>query len=173
MKAILIISILTIIIVSLAIVYVLSYSKLIETKIKLESANNNIEEALSKKHSLMNKLYTLIKKVVKKKDYLKEFNSLKNKKSNIYEFDSKLTEFYDTMKQIKDDYKRLNTKEYNAILKEINELDQQIMANKKYFNKNNNVLIKQLKSYHQLVAKIHGIKVRNSYDIKDIIKEEL
>lgn len=170
MKAIIVISILIIIIVTLAIFYILSYSKLIETNIKLNIANENIEKALHKKHSLMNKLYTLIKKVVKKKDYLKDFNSLKNKKLNTYELDNNLSEFFDTMKQIKEDYKRLNTKEYNAILNEIKELDEEIIANKKYFNKNNNILIKQLKSYHKIVGKIHGIKVRNSYELKEVLK---
>lgn len=171
MKALLIISILTIIIVTIAIFYVLSYTKLIETNIKLECASDNIEKCLSKKHSLMNKLYTIIKKVVKKKDYFKDFNSLKNKKLNTYELDAKLNEYFETMKQLKDDYKRLQTKEYSALLKEVKDLDEEITANKKYFNKNNNLLIKQLNSYHRLIGKLHGIKVRNSYEVKEIFKD--
>ena len=37
----------------------------------------------------------------------------------------------------------------------------------KYFNENNNLLIKELKGYHKIVGKIHNISVKNSYEIKE------
>lgn len=68
---------------------------------------------------------------------------------------------------MKEDYKALNNKEYNATLSQIRQIDQIIRANKVFFNKNNNSLFKQMKGYTKIVAKLVKINVRNSYEIKE------
>lgn len=147
--------------------YFTAYNKISVVKIKMDNADNIITENLNKKHELMDKLYESIKKVVKKKDYLKDFNNLKEKNLNNYELDKELSEHLQTMIDMKEDYKALNTKEYNAILSEIRQIDQIIRANKVFFNKNNNALFKQMKGYTKIAAKIAKINVRNSYEIKE------
>ena len=137
----------------------------------MDNANEKITNDLKEKHDLMNKLYVQIKKVVKKKDYLKDFNSLKNQKLTNYELDKELAMHLETMKTFKEDYKELNTDVYNEILEQIKIVDQDIIASKKFFNKNNNNLIKQLKGYTKIVAKINHINVKTSYEIKEPKKD--
>ena len=147
--------------------YISAYNKINVYKIKMDTANNIITESLQKKLKLMNSLSTLIKKVIKKKDYLKEFNSLQNKELSNYELDIELNTHLTTMIAFKEDYKELKTEEFNQIIEEIKELDQTIAANKKFFNKNNNWLIKNLKGYIKVVAKLNNISIKNSFEIKE------
>lgn len=155
----------------LCIIYVNDYNKLNTLRIKIDNSNNKITECLKEKHELMNKLCTQIKKVVKKKDYLKDFSALKNKNLSNYELDAELIKHLETMKKFKEDYKELNTKDINDILENIKELDQTITANKRFFNKNNNNLIKILKGHIKLVAKINKIYVKTSYETKEPVKD--
>ncbi|MBQ6841376.1 MAG: hypothetical protein IJO63_04615 [Bacilli bacterium] len=171
MKFLCIILILIIICLIATILYFVAYNKLIVIKIKMDNANEKIAEDLKQKHELMIKLYEEIKKVVKKKDYLKDFNSLKKQKLTNYELDKELSLHLDTMKAFKEDYKELNNDTFNDILQSIKELDQDIMASKKFFNRNNNNLIKQLKGYTKIVAKLKKINVKNSYEIKEPKKD--
>ena len=169
MKFLIIILILILISVIIAIFYYNAYSNLNDIRIKIDNANKNIMEKLDKKYELMKLLHTQIKKVLKKKDYFKDFNSLKEKNLSSYELDSELANNLETMKNLKEDYKQLNTDDYNNILLQIKEIDQEITANKKYFNKNNNKLMKSLHGYNKIVAKIHNINVKTSYEIKEPI----
>ena len=157
-----------------AIVFILSfglifyfdaYTKLSDTDTKMKSADENITNKLQEKLALMEKLRDIIKKNIKKKDYLKEFASISNRKLNNYELDSELSEHLKTMNTIKEDYKAINNKEYNDILNDIEEIDEEITANKKYFNKYNNKLIKIRSGFTKIIAKIKRINVRTSYDI--------
>lgn len=170
MTIIFIILLIVTIIMGLLLVYFSAYSKISTIKIKMDNANDNISKALNKKYDLMNNLYKIIKKVLKKKDYLKEFANLDISKLSSYEIDNELNEYLDTMIAIKEDNKSVNTKEYRSILEDIKEQDQIIIANKKYFNKNNNELIKVLKKQNKLIAKIMHVHVKTSYEIKEPIE---
>ena len=158
-------------IISALIIYCNSYNKLSTYKIKMDNAFKEIEDNLKLKLDLMNKLYSEIKKVVDKKDYLKGFSTLKNKNLNSYELDKELNEYYATMIKFKEDYKKLNNKEFNDILNELKEIEQNLIAAKKFFNKNNNALMKNLKKQNKIVAKLINIKVKNSYEIKEPVEE--
>lgn len=166
MNIIIIILIIISICLGLLILYLIGYNKLSIIKAKMDSANDIITNTLKEKYELMNSLYTQIKKVIKKKDYLKDFNSLKINKLGNYEFDIKLNDYYKTMIDLKEDNKNLNTKEFDKTLSKIENLDELLIANKKYFNKNNNLLSKELKGYLKLIAKINKIKIQTSYEIK-------
>ena len=173
MKFLFFLSLLIIVVVILALFYVISYNTLSIINIKMENAENNIKKRLTEKEEQMKKLAALIKKVVKKKDYLKDFNSLSKQKLNIYELDNRLASSFEIMCDLRDDYKKLKTDEYNNIIDIIEGIDQEILANKKYFNRNNNLLIKQLKSYHKLVAKINHITAKTSFETKEPKRELL
>ena len=171
MKILCIILLIITLVLIVSIYYFNAYNKINIIKIKMDSANEKIKNKLDEKQELMNKLYTLIKKVVKKKDYLKDFNALKNQKLTTYELDKELSIHLETMKTFQEDYKELKTDEFDNILEQLKEIDQDIMASKKFFNKNNNSLIKQLKGYIKLVAKINNISVKTSYEIKEPKKD--
>ena len=155
------------------ILYFTAYNKLSVIKIKMDNSNNIIADNLAKKQEIMEKLYEKIKSVVTSKDYLKEFNNLKNKNLNNYELDKELNEYLQIMINLKEDNKKLNTKAFNKSITEIKQIDQIIRANKVFFNKNNNDLFKQMKGYTKIVAKIAKISVKNSYEIKEPIDNSL
>ena len=134
------------------ILYFTAYNKLSVIKIKMDNSNNIIADNLAKKQEIMEKLYEKIKSVVTSKDYLKEFNNLKNKNLNNYELDKELNEYLQIMINLKEDNKKLNTKAFNKSITD---------------------LFKQMKGYTKIVAKIAKISVKNSYEIKEPIDNSL
>lgn len=166
MKFLIILLVFITIILALSIIYFNGYYKLSIIKAKMDSANDIISKSLKDKQKLMNELYILIKKVIKKKDYLKDFNSLNNKKLTNYELDIELNNNLKIMKELKEDNKELNTNEYNEILTKIEAKDEILIANKKYYNKNNNLLSKTINGYLKIIAKINHIKIQTSYELK-------
>ena len=78
----------------LAIIYATIYNNLVNYKLKIDKAEGIIDESLRQKYDLIAKLNIAIKKVVTKKDYLKEYIDLKDKRITNYELDRKLTEAY-------------------------------------------------------------------------------
>lgn len=166
MKFLIILLVFITIILALSIIYFNGYYKLSIIKAKMDSANDIISKSLKDKQKLMNELYILIKKVIKKKDYLKDFNSLNNKKLTNYELDIELNNNLKIMKELKEDNKELNNNEYNEILTKIEAKDEILIANKKYYNKNNNLLSKTINGYLKIIAKINHIKIQTSYELK-------
>ena len=166
MKFLIILLVFITIILALSIIYFNGYNKLSIIKAKMDSANDIISKTLKDKQKLMNELYSQIKKVIKKKDYLKDFNSLNNKKLTNYELDIELNNNLKIMKELKEDNKELNTNEYNEILTKIEAKDEILIANKKYYNKNNNLLSKTINGYLKIIAKINHIKIQTSYELK-------
>ena len=156
----------TLIIASI-LIYITSYDKINQTSKKIDKAQERIDELLHKKYSLMQDCYKIIKKNIKKKDYLKDFSELKIDNLTTYELDNELDTTFETMDIIKDTYKSLNTKEYKKLINNIYDINEDILASEKFFNKYNNVLIKQLTGINKIVAKITNIKVRTSYEIKE------
>ena len=84
--------VLIIIVGIIAIAYVITYNNLVNYKIKIEKAEGIIDENLRQKYDLIVKMNIAIKKVVTKKDYLKDYIDLKDKRISNYELDRKLTE---------------------------------------------------------------------------------
>ena len=166
MRLLIILLVFITIIFALSIIYFNGYNKLSIIKAKMDSANDIISKSLKDKQKLMNELYSQIKKVIKKKDYLKDFNSLNNKKLTNYELDIELNNNLKIMKELKEDNKELNTNEYNEILTKIEAKDEILIANKKYYNKNNNLLSKTINGYLKIIAKINHIKIQTSYELK-------
>lgn len=163
---------LIIIILTVMILYLSAFNKLSEINYKITESENNIKNSLNQKYELMQKLEESIKKVCRKKDYLKDFNEIAKHNYNNHDLDNALDESLKTMIQIQEDHKSLKTDEFNNTLKDIKKIDQNIIANKKFFNKNNNALIKNLKGYYKIVAKYTNITIKNSYEIKKEPKED-
>ncbi len=164
------IEILLLIIISIifggSIIYFMGYNKISIIKAKMDAANEIITKSLKDKKKLMDELYDKYKKVLKKKDYLKDFANLKDKKINNYNLDIELNNFLKTMIDLKEDNKDLNTEEINEVFDKIDNINEVLFANKTYYNKNNNLLMKTIKGYIKVIAKINNIKVQTSYETK-------
>ena len=153
----------------LAIIYASIYNNLVNYKLKIDKAEGIIDESLRQKYDIIAKLNIAIKKVVTKKDYLKEYIDLKDKRITNYELDRKLTEAYNIILEVKNDYEELNTKEFNKDLKEIDRINKTLTSCKTYFNNNTgelNKLIKRIPT--NIVAKIHGYKIKPFFDGKNM-----
>ena len=156
----------------IAIIYAIIYNNLVTIKIKIDKAEGIIDEALRQKYDLICKMNTAVKKAANKKDYLKEYIELKDKRISNYEMDRKLTEAYNIILEVKGDHSALDTKDFNKEIKEMECVNETLASSKIYYNKNTseiNAIIKKFPS--NIVAKIHGYKIKPFFDGKNMQDE--
>ena len=165
-----VILIIIIILLSLVIAYFYIANNLTEYKIKMELAEKEIQKNVNDKYTKMKEMQKIINKTLKKKEYLKAFSEIDDSELSINDLSIKLDESLEIMNALKDDHKSLNTDEFNNKLQEINMIDERIIANKKYYNKTNNLLLKDLKGIKKIVAKILHISSKSSYEIKEPVE---
>ena len=164
-----IILLLIIIVGTIAFLYVITYNNLVNYKIKIEKAEGIIDENLRQKYDLIAKMNVAIKKIVTKKDYLKDYIDLKDKRISNYELDRKLTEAMNIILEVKNDYSELDTKEFNNDIKEINKLNETLISCKTYYNKNTTELNQIIRKFpSNIVAKIHRYKIKPFFDGKNM-----
>lgn len=153
----------------LAILYAITYNNLVTYKLKIEKSEGIIDESLRQKYDTIAKLNVLIKKVITKKDYLKEYIDLKDKKISNYELDRKLTEAENIIFEVKNDYSELNNDDFNNELKEINRINENLISSKNYYNRNTSELNKVIRKFPtNIVAKIHRFKIKPFFDGKNM-----
>ena len=161
--------VLIIIVGIIAIAYVITYNNLVNYKIKIEKAEGIIDENLRQKYDLIVKMNIAIKKVVTKKDYLKDYIDLRDKRISNYELDRKLTEAMNIILEVKNDYNELDNKEFNNELKEINIINETLTSCKTYYNKNTTELNQIIRKFpSNIVAKIHRYKIKPFFDGKNM-----
>ena len=136
---------------------------------KIEKAEGLIDDSLREKYDKIVSLNGLIKKVVTKKDYLKEYISLKDKRISNYELDRKLVEAMNIIKEVKSDYDKLDNKEFNKELKDIEAIDEALLSGKNYYNKYTSGLNRIIQKFPtNIVAKIHRYKIKPFFDGKNM-----
>lgn len=169
-----IILIIIIILGILGIIYINAFNKLQFLKTKVEQAESIADESLRTKYDSIVKINGIIKKTLKnKKDYLKEYIDLKDKKITNFELDRELVEAMSTIKSLINDHEKLeNNHEIQDTLYEIKNIDEKLSAAKTYYNKNtteSNQLIRTFPS--AVVAKIHKLKTKPYFDGKNMEDE--
>lgn len=153
----------------LLIIYASIYNNLVNYKLKIEKAEGIIDESLRNKYDIINKLNLTIKKVIPKKDYLKEYIELKDKKISNYELDRKLIEAYNIIIDLKNDYQELDTKEFNKEIKEMDKINETLISCKNYYNKNTGELNQIIRKFPtNIVAHIHNYKIKPFFDGKNM-----
>lgn len=158
----------------LGIVYIISYNKLQFLKSKIEQAENLADEALRNKFDNIVKANTIIKKVLKnKKDYLKDYISLKDKKVTNFDLDRELVEAISTIDSLISDYEKLQSNhELQDIIYEIKNIDEKLTAAKNYYNKNTTESNRIIRTFPcVIVAKIHRFKIKAYFDGKNMQDE--
>lgn len=174
MEAATIILIIIIILGIIGIVYINAYNKLQFLKTKIEQAENIADESLRAKYDNIVKINGIIKKTLKsKKDYLKEYIDLKDKKISNFELDRELIEAMSTIESLINDHEKLeNNHDIQEIIYEIKNIDEKLAAAKTYYNKNtteSNQIIRTFPSV--LVAKVHKLKTKPYFDGKNMEDE--
>ncbi len=161
--------IIIIVVCLLLILYVTTYNNLAIYKSKIEKAESIIDDALREKYDIICKLNIQIKKEVTKKDYLKDYIELKDKRITNYEMDRKLTEAMNIITEVKNDHEKLNNKEFNELLKKIDELNETLASSKTYYNNNTSKLNQIIRKFpSNIVAKIHRYKIKPFFDGKNM-----
>lgn len=173
--AIIIILTLIIIIALLAMLYIILYSKIQFSKIRIEEAEKVIIDELKVRYDLIEKCKETIEKNTKKE--LTLFSDIERiMKTNIssYELEKKITESIQTIYLIKNDYPKIEEKKnFKEVINKLNESDTKIDAAKTYYNKNNDKLSKQLKTFpSNIIGVIHKVKIQPYYKVKEIFNEQ-
>lgn len=151
--------------------------------IRMEEAIKNIEYFLEKKEENLEKVIPLIKESNKrkygKKEILENFIKNKNIKQNLYEKDKNLSNDLKEFKLLlEDDEKLLKNKEISEIYFESIEIENDLNASKKYFNKIVTKCDNEFKKFPKNILKnILKYKKEEKFTIKkeqtlEILKEE-
>ena len=151
-----------------ALIFFGSYSKLKKYKDKMDKAESLIDENLNKKLDLIIRINGNVKKVTGKKDYLKEYVSIRDLIITNIEKDLKLEDAVKLINDLMRDYNELAKDE--AFIKNINEIkniDEILVSAKTVFNHaaiESNQIIKSFPN--NLVAKLAKFKFRSFYNNK-------
>lgn len=153
----------------IAIIYILYYNKLMFYKTRIEKAENIIDESLRKKYDLLCEINIEIKKVVSKKDYLKDYIDLKNQRITNYDMDRKLIEAFNLVKELVSDHKKLNNKNVNNVLESVIINDEELSSGKSFYNKNTTELNSIIRKFpSNVIAKIHHFRIKPYFDQKNM-----
>jgi len=152
----------------IVIIYIIIYNKIQKHIIRIQEAENEIDETLRKRHDLLVNMEKEINSNVNmNQDNFKDFKS--DYMSN-FEADRRLTKITDTFYKIRDDFKDdLDTESFRKLCTEIKIIEEKSDAAKSYYNKYTtslNTLIKNFPS--NLIARIHKIDERMYFDNKNM-----
>ena len=135
-------------------------------KEKMDKAEKIIDENLQAKLEIIITLNNSIKKVTGKKDYLKDFISIKDMIITNNEKDMKLEEASNLINDLANDYDKLaKDTDFSKNFKRLREIDEVLIAAKNVFNQNaieSNKLLKNIP--YNMVSKIANFKIRGFYN---------
>ena len=143
-------------------------SKLSIYKEKMDNAESIIETNLDKKLDIIININNIVKNDTDKKDYLKEYISIKDLIIHDIEKDFKLEEATKLIDDLERDFNKLATdKEYIKKRHELREIDEILVSAKNLFNQNAIESNKIIKSFpYSIVAKVAGFHIKTLYSNK-------
>lgn len=157
----------------IGVIYLSSVSLLKNNLYRINEAEYLIEEILKDKLELITRANNILqKKTDLNIDMFGEVDKLKLN-TNYIQVDRKLSSFYNTIIQIKSDYKSLeDNRSINEIIKEIKNDDEKLEAAKTFYNQYTRKL-NELKSniFYKLIFKIIKIKNYQLYNTKKTNEE--
>ncbi|MDD4706279.1 MAG: LemA family protein [Bacilli bacterium] len=153
------------------IIYIILYNNLQAYKIKINEAENVIDDLLRKKYD---SLITIKKIIIEKTDIDKKaFNNLNNlKDQNIssFDFERKLTTINKLIEQILLDHSKLEEEEnFSQEYEDIFKLNERLEATKNFYNRYTSLLNKLIKNFpSNILAKVHHLEPHAYFDGKDL-----
>ena len=168
MNGYVILAIIVAIIAIIAFLYCTSYFKLKKYKERMDKAEAIIEVNLNKKLELITACNNQIKKVINKKDYLKDYVSIRDLIITSIEKDWKLEEAVKLINNLSLDYTKLkNDKKFKELQEEIRSIDEILTSAKNMFNSNALLSNQAIKLFpNNIVAKTSNFKIRSFYNNK-------
>ncbi len=165
-KVLVIILIIVIILGILGILYIIAYNRLQTLNIKVNEADNIINEHLKKRYDYVIRVSHLIKKNLNLDiDLFQEIENSKNNNISNMELDNKIKEAYDIILQLREDYPKLNeNRGFKDVLIDFNESNEIIEASKSFYDKYATSLNSLLNKFPlNLIGKIHHIDKKEYY----------
>lgn len=168
-----------IIILLIAITTVIYHTKFQFVVIKIEEAENNIGILLDKKLDLLKKCIPVIRKSLKEKDFMDEFEIFSKDQMTSLELHNYLRKNYNKIFKTLDENEKLyKRKNLISLLDELNENELQLSAAIKFYNDNvviNNKLVSSFPS--NIIRLFFGYKEKDFYDNEkreefEILKEK-
>ena len=160
-------------------IYITLYNKIQNYTIRINEVESIIDNNLREKYDNINKCVSLIKanedinKELDKKMF-EEIVRLRTKKISNFDLDRKLIEANTSFITIKEKYKELKeNKDIIAITKKIDEIDENLLVNRDYYNKNiaeYNKLITLFPT--NIIAKIYKYEEKLFFDKKDMSDDD-
>ena len=164
--------IIVIIVCLIGIYYAISFNHLNDLKTKIDEAESIIDEALRTKYDTLIRISNQIRSFMENnKNYFREYEKLKDTNITNFDMDRKLNEGYTLILKMIEDLK-INDEGINQELEQIKRLDEKLTAAKNYYNKNTsleNAIVRKFPT--NLIARIHGFKVKLFFDGKDMDDE--
>lgn len=174
MNSYLILAIIVALIAILVLIYFSAVTKLKNYKERMDAAESIIDTNLNKKLDLIISINTEVKKVTGKKDYLKDYVSIRDLIITNNEKDLKLDEAIKLINELTDDYEELNKdKEFVKKMNSLRLVEESLVAAKISFNQNalkSNQLIKTIP--YNIVAKLSKCRIRSFYSTNKTDSDE-
>lgn len=174
MNSYLILAIIVAVIAILVLIYFSAVTKLKNYKERMDAAESIIDTNLNKKLDLIISINTEVKKVTGKKDYLKDYVSIRDLIITNNEKDLKLDEAIKLINELTDDYEELNKdKEFVKKMNSLRLVEESLVAAKISFNQNalkSNQLIKTIP--YNIVAKLSKCRIRSFYSTNKTDSDE-
>lgn len=171
MEGILITGILLVVLGVIGIIYAIRYNKIVVDRLKTNEAEVNIDEALRNKYDDVIRCINVIER--KSNIESKTFDEIKKTKSDKlsnFEMDRMLSKAVEEILLITEDNPKLKEgKSFVELLKDIDELEEKLVALRSYYNKYCFDYNKRIKTFPDtIIANVHKFKEKTFYDGKNL-----
>ena len=155
---------------TILITYIVLYNKVNEIIIRINEAENRIDNNLRDKYDTLNRCQTLIKSKIKiKDDEFKDILKLRSRKLSNFELDRILVKIHNDFISIYEGHDELRSSDeiYKAY-KQLELIDEELITLRNYYNANITTYNKMIKKFPILIiAKIKKYKEKLFYDLKN------
>ena len=158
-------------------IYFTLYNKIQDYIIRIDEVEMIIDTNLREKYDNINKFVSIVKSnenIKINKNILEEIVKLKTKKISNFNLDRKLIETTNYLISLKEKHDSIkNNEDIISIFKKIDNIEEKLLVNKEYYNRNiaeYNKLIKMFPT--NIVASISKYKEKLFFDKKDMSDEE-
>ena len=150
--------------------YVIFYNKINETIIRINEAENRIDNNLRDKYDTLNRVSILIKNKIKLKDNtFSDLLKLKSMKISNFELDRMLVKVHDEFISVFEKNKELrDSDEIYKASKQLDLIDEELVTLRNYYNGNIASYNKMIKKFPTLIiARIKKYEEKTFYDLKN------
>ena len=145
-------------------------------KLRIDKAEEQIEEELDNRYNIVKEIQKTIEKSTKMElKIYKDLDELKDKKTiSTIEYDNLLNELVDMIYLIENDYPKISKKkDFKETIVKLNESNSIISAAKAFYNENNQDMNELLKKFPtNILGKFKRIKIKPNYEMEDYMEDE-